>query len=213
MLARYGERSEQEQRDFKGWLRDYVRLYAFLSQVLPFVDTDLEKLHLFSRTLLTKLVGQLEELPVAVQRQIDIDSYRVQKISSGKIKLRRGGESLDPIGSKESGPAGADGTEPLSAIIQELNERFGANWNGEAVASIERVEEKLTTSAALEATFRANPPEKARLSFDQVFDETVQEIVETNIKLYKQLNRDPEMAQALRDALFERYMRGRGDQD
>jgi type I restriction enzyme, R subunit len=213
VLARYGERSEQEQRDFKGWLRDYVRLYAFLSQVLPFVDTDLEKLHLFSRTLLTKLVGQLEELPVAVQRQIDIDSYRVQKISSGKIKLRRGGESLDPIGSKESGPAGADGTEPLSAIIQELNERFGANWNGEAVASIERVEEKLTTSAALEATFRANPPEKARLSFDQVFDETVQEIVETNIKLYKQLNRDPEMAQALRDALFERYMRGRGDQD
>jgi hypothetical protein len=59
--------------------------------------------------------------------------------------------------------------------------------------------------------FGANLPEKARLSFDQVFDETVQEIVETNIKRYKQLNRDPEMAQALRDVLFERYMRGRGE--
>jgi hypothetical protein len=47
-----------------------------------------------------------------------------------------------------------------------------------------------------------------------VFDEMMQEIVETNIKLYKQLNRDPEMAQALRDLLFERYRQAKqqGDQ-
>jgi type I restriction enzyme R subunit len=208
VVARYEQRSEQEQRDVKGWLRDYVRLYAFLSQVLPFVDTDLETLYVFSRLLLTRLVSQLDELPVAVQRQIDIDSYRVQQTSSGKIKLPRGGEPIHPIGSKGSNQPTAEAVEPLSAIIQQLNERFGANWNGDAVASIERVAEKLAESTALEATFQVNPPEKARLSFDQEFDEKIQEIVESNIKLYKQLNRDPELAGALRDMLFELYVQG-----
>ncbi len=214
VLDRYQQRTEPEQRDFKGWLRDYLRLYAFLAQVLPFIDTDLEKLYVFSSRLLPKLTGHLDELPLAVQRQIDIDSYRVQQTSSGKIKLPREGDELEPRGSKGSNQPGAEGIEPLSSIIQQLNERFGANWNGDAVASIERVEEKMGDSPALEATFRANPPEKARLSFDQVFDEMIQEIVETNIKLYKQLNRDPEMAQALRDLLFERYRQAKqqGDQ-
>jgi type I restriction enzyme R subunit len=209
VVERYEQRSAQEQRDFKGWLRDYVRLYAFLSQVLPFVDTDLEKLYVFSRLLLTRLVSQLEELPLAVQRQIDLDTYRVQQTSSGKIKLRRGREPLPPMGSKGDNQPQAEAVEPLSSILHLLNERFGANWNGEAVASLERVEARLTESPALEATFQANPPEKVRLSFDQVFDEIIQEIVETNIKLYKQLNRDQEMAQALRDLLFERYMQTR----
>lgn len=210
IVMRYEERSEQEQRDFKGWLRDYVRLYTFLAQLLPFIDTDLEKLFVFSRLLLTKLAGQLDALPVAVQRQIDLDSYRVQQTSSGKIKLPRGGEPLHPIGSKGSNLPRPEEVEPLSAIIQQLNERFGANWNGDAVASIERVLEKMVENPALEATFHANPTEKVRLSFDQVFDQKIQEVVETNIKLYKQLDHDPELAEALRDMLFALYVQTKG---
>jgi type I restriction enzyme R subunit len=206
VINRYHGVTEAEQRDFKGWLRDYVRLYAFLSQVLPFVDTDLEKLYVFSRLLLTRLTGQADELPVEVKRQIDIESYRLQQTSSGKIKLPRGGEELQPIGSKGGSETRAEDVETLSTIIQHLNEQYGANLSEEAGASLQRVEEKLKTSPALEATFRINPPEKARLTFDQVFDANLQELVETNIKLYKQLNKDPELAQALRDRLYERYM-------
>jgi type I restriction enzyme R subunit len=40
--------SEDEQHDFRGQLTDYVRLYAFLAQVLTFADADLEKLYVFA---------------------------------------------------------------------------------------------------------------------------------------------------------------------
>ena len=43
--------SREEQHDFRGQLTDYVRLYAFLSQVLTFADADLEKLYVFARHL------------------------------------------------------------------------------------------------------------------------------------------------------------------
>jgi type I restriction enzyme R subunit len=42
---------DEERAEFRGQLSDYVRLYAFLSQVLPFKDTDLEKLYQFARHL------------------------------------------------------------------------------------------------------------------------------------------------------------------
>ena len=37
------------------YLGDYVRLYAFLSQIITFTDADLEKLYVFGRLLLRKL--------------------------------------------------------------------------------------------------------------------------------------------------------------
>lgn len=60
VVARYQEASEEGQVEFRGQLTDYLRLYAFLSQVVPFVDIDLEKLFVFGRLLLRKLPSSRE---------------------------------------------------------------------------------------------------------------------------------------------------------
>ena len=41
-----------------GCLVDYVRLYAFLSQIITFADADLEKLYVFARLLLRRAAGE-----------------------------------------------------------------------------------------------------------------------------------------------------------
>ena len=48
---RFKDADKEEQESFRGTLKDYVRLYGFLSQILTFVDPDLEKLYLFARLL------------------------------------------------------------------------------------------------------------------------------------------------------------------
>ena len=73
VVDRYEEASNEEKADFKGHLTDYVRLYAFLSQIITFVDTDLEKLYVFGRLLLRKLPASLERLPLEIQQNIDIN--------------------------------------------------------------------------------------------------------------------------------------------
>src|SRR6202035_2514290 len=73
---RFQEAPEEERADFRGQLINYVRLYAFLSQILTFVDTDLEKLYVFGRLLLRRLPATLEQLPIEIQQNIDIESYR-----------------------------------------------------------------------------------------------------------------------------------------
>ena len=46
--------TDDEREDFRTALRDFVRAYAFLAQIVPFTDTDLEKLYYYGKYLLTR---------------------------------------------------------------------------------------------------------------------------------------------------------------
>ena len=63
VVERFNEVSGDEQSDFRSKLMDYIRQYAFLSQLLPFEDTDLEKLYIFAKFLRRKMPTERNELP------------------------------------------------------------------------------------------------------------------------------------------------------
>jgi type I restriction enzyme R subunit len=53
---------------------------------------------------------------------------------------------------------------------------------------------------------RVNPPENARLTFDHVVNDKLQEMIDSNFKFYKQITDDREFAKYFLDWLFERYL-------
>jgi len=205
-VDRFKAASREEQVDFRGQLTDYIRLYAFLSQVITFVDPDLEKLYVFGRLLLRKCVIEGEPLPKEVQQAIDLESYRLPETHKGKIKLQRGTVEVEPIGPKAHQPAPNE-KEALSRIIQELNERFGTDFSEEDRVFIQQLEERLASDPGLEASVKVNPPENARLTFDHVLNDRVQEMIDANFKFYKQINDDPEFNKFFSDWLFDRYLK------
>jgi type I restriction enzyme R subunit len=198
---------KEDQAEFRGTLTDYVRLYAFLSQILPFTDPDLEKLYVFGRLLLRKLPASRERLPVEIQQQIDIESYRVQQTGSGRIILERGQGELEPIRAKGTHIPTPDELEPLSVIITELNDRFGTDFSEGDQVVIEQLEAKLAEDLGLSASVRVNTPDNARLTFDHVATDKLQDMIDTNFKFYKQVTDNPEFAELLFDWMFERYLK------
>ncbi len=206
IVDRYREVSDEDRSDFRGHLTDYVRLYAFLSQILTFIDTDLEKLYVFGRLLLRRLPNTYERLPVEIQQNIDIESYRIKQTSKGSIPLPRGTIEIAPIGPKEIYSLGQDEMEPLSQIIKELNEHFGTDFTEDDKVCIRELEQRLAINEALEASVRVNPPENARLTFDIVVNELLQDMIDGHFKFYKQVNDDPQFAKAFLDWLFDRYL-------
>ena len=44
-------KAEDEREDFRSTLQSFIRLYGFMSQLITFVDVDLEKLYVFSKNL------------------------------------------------------------------------------------------------------------------------------------------------------------------
>lgn len=211
VVERFGDLAKDERHDFRGQLTDYVRLYAFLSQVLTFADADLEKLYVFTRHLRRLLPPDRDELPTEVQQNIDMESYRIQQTGSGKIALDRKAGVLDPVGTKGGYGLAPEEVEALSRIIAELNERFGLNLGPEHRVTLAHMMEKLDDDAALEAAARANTRENVRLTFDHKVENVIQEIVETNFDLYKRITDDAAFGEALKNFLFDQYVRGHRD--
>jgi len=191
--------------DFRGKLTDYVRLYAFLSQILTFADADLEKLYVFARLLRRYLPHEKEDLPREIQQKIDMESYRVREGYQGKIRLERGEGELEPIGPKSGYGPGPEQMEPLSQIIRELNERFGTDFSEEDRIFIQHLEEQLAEDPALVASVQANTPENARLTFDYMVTDRLQELIDTNFKLYKRITDDRDFSKFFLDWLFQRF--------
>ncbi len=199
--------AREDQVDFRGQLIDYLRLYAFLSQILSFADVDLEKLYVFGRHLRRLLPVQWEELPREVQRNIDMESYRLQQTGGGPIALVPRGERLEPQRIVDKYIPRLEDLEPLSVIIAELNERFGLELGDQHRITLSQMMASLDEDPALDASARVNTRENLRLAFEQKVEDAIQGILDTNFDLYKRINDDPAFGEAIKALLFDQYLR------
>ncbi|MEZ4647520.1 MAG: putative DNA binding domain-containing protein [Candidatus Eisenbacteria bacterium] len=206
---RFAALDDEEKVDFRKLLVQFIRLYSFLSQIVPFADTDLEKLYIFARLLRKRLPVDRVELPREVQEKIDLESLRIRETGSGKIRLERGSGELDPIKEKPGGGSADDPEEFLSRIISELNDRFGAELTPEDRVTLRTVMARLDDDTALDSAVRTNTRENVRLTFDHKANDSLQDIVDSNFKLYKRVTDDPAFGEAIRDYMFDLYMNRR----
>jgi type I restriction enzyme R subunit len=108
----FKQKSKKEKIEFKKTLKRYQNIYAFLSQLIPFSDVNLEKMYIFNKFLNKKLPTINNPLPFSVLQDVDIDSYKIVNKGKEEIYLTSSGE-LNPISSIVS-EAGQDYNEPLS---------------------------------------------------------------------------------------------------
>ena len=207
IVARYLEAPADERVDFRGTLNDYVRRFAFLSQVLTWADADLEKLYEFARMLLRKLAPPRDELPVEIQRDIDLDSLAIRKTGATAITLTPGAAEIATYSAVADYALLPQDLEPLSQIIKLLNDRFGTDFSDDDKLCIQQLEQRLEANDALDASVRANSPRNARLTFEHVVNDLMQDMVDGHFKFYKQVTDNPDFAAVLLDWLFERYLK------
>jgi type I restriction enzyme R subunit len=206
VIERFGELSGDAQQDFRSKLMDYIRQYAFLSQILPFEDTDLEKLYVFAKFLRRKLPVERDELPVEVLRSIDIESYRIRRTSSGRFTPDHGDPNLAPLSGVTGRFRDDDPREALSKIIQELNERFGVELTEADRVTIEYVQGQIDQSAAIIDSLKVNPLDKVRLTFEHVAGDVIQDVYKSNFNFYRLVSDNEPFRDALFAWLFEQYL-------
>ncbi|NBC86031.1 MAG: type I restriction endonuclease subunit R, partial [Bacteroidetes bacterium] len=206
-VDRYDHATEEEQNDFRQHLSKFVRLYAFLAQVVPFEDLELEKLYVLARPLLSKLLARLDpsDIPRELLQYVDIDSYRIQETHTGGMDLEQGNRPLPP--QKESDGTGAASQpekEPLSRILEALNERFGYDFDEDDRVFIEQLQKNVRDSDAVRKSIEVNSESDARLTFDSVAEDELQEMIDKNFKLYKKIVDNDAFGRMLFDFLFDR---------
>ena len=74
--VRVGKRTRKEGEIFKSTLQSFIRLYGFLSQIIEWQDTELEKLYAYSRHLFTKLPRRSGEGMLELDDEVALSHYR-----------------------------------------------------------------------------------------------------------------------------------------
>lgn len=207
----YELRPVEERADFRKHVGDYVRLYAFLSQVITFTDAGLEKFYQFTRHLLRKLKLPDDPLPLEITRNINMDSYRIQETSSGAIRLIDEDGALKPISALGTGQPQQQELAPLSEIIQYINEHYGTNFTDADKVQYfaddmgRRLESQEGLRRAMDTAI--NPSEETRkLAFDSFFGDTLEDMIDANFEIYKKIKDDPNFGDLFRAVMYRRIV-------
>jgi len=130
-VGRFVALDEEAQESFRGTLTHFCRAYAFVAQVMPWADTELERLFLYGKLLLTELpAGENDPMP-QLSKSVQLTHLRIAVTSDAAIELA----GSDEPGTALPGEGKGSKTEPLldklSALIAAMNDRYGAEL-GEA---------------------------------------------------------------------------------
>src|ERR1019366_1628408 len=97
--------------------------------------------------------------------------------------------------------------EPLSQIVEELNERFGLDLDDRDQLLFDQFEETWVTDPAVAAQARGNTLDNFRLVFDRMFLNTVVGRMDENEAIFKRILDDEEFRQTLMDLYATRVYR------
>ena len=171
-VMRFNKLDQEKQDEFRKLLLSFRDSYTFLSQIIPFQDSDLEKLYSYIRFLLKKLPKRECGPSYHFDNDISLKYYRLQKISEGSIALESKKEN-EVSGLASAGTSLSDDEKiELSQLIDILNEQFGTQFTQADQLFIDSIKEEAVSDPMLRQAAKANSME----NFSFVFLKTLEKL-------------------------------------
>ncbi|MFZ4701247.1 MAG: type I restriction enzyme subunit R domain-containing protein, partial [Candidatus Methylumidiphilus sp.] len=198
---------EKDKDTFRDAVERYVSQYSFISQIITWLDPELEKFYLFTKLLLKYLPRKEESLPKEIIDMVDMDKFRLQEQQNGSIVLKPENTEL-----KNTSGDGHDGghaeIKKLEVIVKELNDRFHFDFKDcDKVMGI--VIPKLAKDQSLVAAFQTDNIETLR---KQKFEDSLENaFMDSASDFYTVLNRmsdEPDFKRLLTEFALAEFMRG-----
>lgn len=184
------EEDEDEAELWRGKLIAFKNLYAFLSQVIPYQDTDLEKTYTFLRHLSNKLPKRRGGNRYHFDDEVRLEYYRLQKIAEGSISLKEGA-AVPLDGPKEVGSGLVrEEVVALSRLVDLINERFGTDFTEADQLFFDQLVEAAVLDENLQQAARVNPEDKFSLVFNNLLETLFIERMDQNEEIFARYMND-----------------------
>lgn len=210
------ELEPDERFDFRGELDRFVRFYKFLSQVVPVLVVDQEKLFQFTRFLALRLQTHAEG-GVSVADSIELTHYRLVEGETQNLALDGG--DVDPLISIAGGGAGGSGGDVplglLGELVEMFNSRFSADLtDGDAIRTVQHLIDKtaeIGEAHGLQAQAIGNSLEDFERGKEGVLLNATLQVKEVNDLILQKFLSDPQvrkdMTHLVMRSIHERYNR------
>ncbi|MGO8672152.1 MAG: type I restriction endonuclease subunit R [Capsulimonadaceae bacterium] len=181
---------EEEAEDWRGKLNALQNLYAFLSQIIPYQDSELERLYTFLRYLSPKLPRHARGPIYTFDDDVRLKYYRLQLIREGSIDLTQG--AAVPLGGPTDIGTGLvrEVRVRLSKLITIINERFGTEFTEADQLFFDQIVQDAAEDEALGQVANANPVDKFRLLFGGHIESLMVDRMDQNQEIFARYMND-----------------------
>lgn len=203
MIKEYNAKNDDEKTEFYTKAKVYLREYAFLAQILPFNDIELEKLSILLKMLITKIAPpRTEDLAKGILNNVDLNSIRIILESKKDIELGDKG-GVKPPPPDDSSKKEIE-LERLSNIVREFNTKFGSVDFGTNEKIAKELME-LKDDIAKKQTFRDSlgDEQNARRLFADIFKTQYLQFFKRNKDFFTQLENKEEFKERVSNVIYE----------
>ncbi|MBS1258497.1 MAG: hypothetical protein MAG551_01556 [Candidatus Scalindua arabica] len=198
---------EEGQVVFKGKAKAFVRMYGFLSSILPYTNAEWEKLSIFLNFLILKLPAPREDdLSRGILETIDMDSYRVEMQSTIKIDLPDEDAEVVPVPTSDGGRKAEPELDHLSNIIKAFNDQFGnIEWkDADKIRKVitEEIPAKVASDEAYKNAIENSDRQNARIEHDRALQRVIVEMLNDHTELFKQFMDNQSFKKWLSNTIF-----------
>ena len=210
----YNELTEDNQVDFFVKAKIFNRTYSFLAKILTFSNSYWERLYWFLKFLLPKIKPKEDEdLAKNILETVDLDSYRLTRVTTDNIKLA-GDEEIDPTSPIGGGIKRDREFDELETIINEFNTHFGIdNWTDNDKVKRFLFDQLPADLAKDEATVNAvknSDKQNAKITADKKVEDLMQDVIFIYTDLYKKFSDDPDFKRQYLDFVFDKIWSNAG---
>ena len=203
---RFNELEEEAAEQFRKDLGTFIRMYDFLSQIVPYEDADLEKLYVFGKNLMPRISEHSTSSLLELDSDVRLTHYRLQKIGEQALDLASGDVvMLKPAGEVGTGTAIDDEKKKLAEIVGKMNDLFSGNLSeSDLVGYVTTIKGKLMEHEGLAEQARNNTEEQFGLGdFKNVMTDIVIEGQEAHNSIAGQLLKDERIFAAMQGMLAQ----------
>jgi type I restriction enzyme R subunit len=215
VLVRFVALDDDAQAEFRDALDQFIRAYAFLSQVMPFTDESMERHYVYGKALAaclpSRATGGLD-----IGKDVVLTHLRIESQGAADIGLEPGHVDPSKVFTGEGHGSGwVDEKETLATIIEAINERYGLDLDERDQLEGEKLKRALLQDPELETFARENSMEHYSLEFTNKWKGAILSQEERNQRLYNLLLSKPELARMFEKAImqetYETFRHGSGE--
>lgn len=206
-VERFRVLEEEDRLGFKDALNKFIRTYSFLSQIVSFGDSQLERDYVYCRALASKLRDEATIERLDLGTEVELTHLRSEVTFEGSLALTADTAEVKSVFGDAGGGRNEPAIEALSQIVQELNERFGLNLDERDQLLFDQFEATWVADPNVATQARNNTLDNFRLVFDRMFLSTVVGRMDENDAIFKRILDDPEFQAALMDLYATRVYR------
>ena len=167
---RAGDHGQEDCEEFRGKLVAFRNLYAFLSQIIPYGDSDLEKLYTYVRFLIPKLPRKASGPQYHFDDEVALKYYHLEKISEGGIALQPDQPGLLDGPTEVGSAVVTDEKVALSTLVELINQRFGTSFTEADELFFSQIREEAAADEQLQQAATANALEGFKIVFDKALE-------------------------------------------